>query len=914
MAAPEVSEVSNLSSRIVYDGGRNVSYDLTGADPRFARSEEFVMVFKSNQVHKFPIPVFRDSIKIYTVSNGITAENPDVPRDPNGSSGWKEVEIDTAAMSKAYCLDENFDDSNPLVSEIEFHILDDVPDNTDHVQVMIKSQRFYNDLYDIHNFDGVGPSYTPGLGNYILNKLQDLEAVMATNLQNTFASTDTSNDMLEEDLTGTLPANYVNDERHLVSTSTGVVTLMPARGSFYAHDFLMWKYTVRTGTVQTANKKYNLDNQAIFIYLATSTVGGSATKIVTEKKVYLTEENYDKYIGMAGSFIDRAKLKMLIPDVDYRLTNLNVAKTEKSESEYGVYDTVEFLQPFNGDVLITYHAFGGAVVFEDVQDMKKDLINAMKILSSKNIITSDILAKQPVIRDILNRIQVIEQYHNHFNRVEHAVYMYQKGFHWIDIAVLYDVAWEEAYSATEEIGTFKVSSKELGWSYEFILSLDLRKKLVDALRVKTLATNDVNPSSLVDYIAYDKSRDDVAVRVCWTGSGKQSGVVLQLGWNYKNYPEPPHGVDTDTIVVTNKSGVTSKWKLVYNPLDNTYDSATSRRVYNHTRYVNVTEDYYQAGTDYFKYEEQYIHYKSNVTKVDTSVNDGSGYYTPVVSHGVTSYVRVNLSSIVIPSVKTFTGEAWVYGSQERISCSRGIYERALYTKVPKQIDVVVDAVIENKESVFKVQQFTEDQVVDMPGEDVHWQEGATGSYWLSQILEPCDGLMSWIGNINLSGMNAVKTELHSSLPVDTVKVLDILTIRGATFKMYDRRRHCVVSRKADVGMYEGIFTRTSDSRALSGKSYYLRFGDGTVDSQYQYARVELAAGYNISEAPTVYYECIDKPKIIGQVILDLVDLCGAEFTIEKDIGSNLTFNLTTFVGTDSAINQRFDLRQIDLHF
>ena len=918
MSAPEVSELSKLSNRIKYDGGRNVSYDLTGTDPRMARSEEFVMVFKPNQVHQFPIPVYRDSIKVFTVSNGITQEDPDVSYDPDGAEGWREVDLDTAAMSKAYCLDENF--SGNLVSEIEFHILDNLPPNSEHVQVMIKSQRFFNDLYDMHNFDGVGPSYTPGLGNYLLNKIQDLEAVVATNLQNAFASTDTSNDMLEEDLTGTLPANYVNDERHVVATSTGVVTLMPARGSFYAHDFLMWKYTVRTGTVQMANKKYNLDNQAIFIYLMTSTVGGSTTKIVTEKRVYLNEENYDKYVGMAGSFIDRAKLQMLVPDVDYRLTNLNVAKTEKSESEYGVYDTVEFLRPMNGDVLITYHAFGGEVVFEDVQDMKKDIINTMKILSSKNLLTSDILAKQPVIRDILNRLQVIEEYHNHFNRVEHAVYMYQKGFHWIDIAVLYDVAWEEAFSATEEIGTFKVTSKELGWSYEFILSLDLRKKLVDALRVKTLATNTVNPASLVDYIAYDKQRDDVAVRVCWTGTGKESGVVLQLGWDYKNYPNSPiNGVDNDTIVVTNKSGIASKWKLVYNPLDNTYDAATSRRVINHTRYVNTSDTVYLDGKDYFKYEEQYVFYKSHVTAVDTSVNDGSGYYTPITTNRVTNYMRVDLTTVAVTDVKTFTGSVNIYGSTDRVTCTRGIYERAMYTKVPKKIEnTIAGSDIPDRDKVFEVLQFSEDKIVDMPGVDVHWQQDATGSYWLSQILEPSDGLMVWAGNINLASMNAIPVNLTSFLPKNIVEVLDIMTIRGATFKLYDRRRHSIISRHADVGMYEGVFSavdKSTEPRAIAGKPYFTRFGDGSIESQYKYVRVDLAAGYDFTSDTKVYYELLDDPKIIGQVIMDLMDLCGAEFIITKDLISNkLGFRLNTYVGTDSVINERFDLRQIDLHF
>ena len=55
---------------------------------------------------------------------------------------------------------------------------------------------------------------------------------------------------------------------------------------------------------------------------------------------------------------------------------------------------------------------------------------------------------------------------------------------------------------------------------------------------------------------------------------------------------------------------------------------------------------YLDDKDYFKYEEQYVFYKSHVTAVDTSVNDGSGYYTPITENRVTNYVRVDLKLLL----------------------------------------------------------------------------------------------------------------------------------------------------------------------------------------------------------------------------------------------------------------------------
>lgn len=891
--------------RIAYLGGRNVTYDLTGADPRFFCGpegtfgpDEFV-VFEANQIHSFKIPVFDNSIVVEQWDNE-KMEWSRIDRDESGAKGWRTLDQDTESTAKAYLLDGTGEFTGKLVKEIQFFLLQPgAPANKIHVRVSY--QRFYMDLYEHNGFDGVGPSYTPSLGQFLLDKVQDLESIMASNFANAYAVADPATDMLPEDLTGLNAKNYMVDEIHEnVTTTKGVDSLMPRRGSFYSHDFRMWRYQVRTGTVQWANQRYNVDNQAIFIYVSEEQVGHTSSKLTTVKRVYLTDENYHEYIGLAGSFIDRAKMTLMRPGIDYEFANLNVAKTEKSESEYGVYDTVRILTSFTGSLLISYHAFGGAVVFEDVQFMRQDISNVLRILASKNLLTSDILDKQPIIRELLDRVQVMEQYHGHFNQVEHAVFMGTPGFHWFNIAMLYDVAWGEELGVVDEIGTFRVESKIRKWCYEFILSADLKKRLVNMMRCKTLATNDCSPSDFQNYIQYLEGRDDVAIRLCWVGNGTKSGIMLQLGWNFDHYPEHVHGVDTDTIVVTNKSGINSKWKLVYNPLDNSYEAAKDGKVYNHTKFIATSDPTYLSNKRYFWFEEIFTYYRTP----SEYPRPGVQYYTfrrdPTGT--VNRYEQVNLD--VHKKIADYISSEY----------PNGIYERALYRKVPRLLENYNPGdPITNPAEVFEVSRgsFSEDDVIEMPSFQHRWVANAAECYQLRRVLEPSDGLLAWAGNVPLHDYNAKNIVLKSVLSSYIQPVLDVMTIKGITVKLYDRKIDKIVTRYGEMGYSEAAY-ESATGVAQDGVTYYQRTGDGSVDLPYQYFKSTIAPGEQLIEG--VHFTLKSRDVAIGQVIFDLLDLCGASVNVYKDVNDRVLLDFFMYLGTDSYINKRFDLRQVEFHF
>lgn len=881
-----------------YPYGRNVSYDLTGSDTRFA-NKYLLVVFQQHQVHTFQVPVHKSSIKITNRDTGEVYKE-----DPTGRTvgSWRVTETAVDTMAVAYRMDASFD--GVFVKSIEINLLSETA--TDKVNVDVEVQQAFRGLYELHGFDGVGPTYTPALGRYFLEKLDELEAVVTSNVASVFASTDSVHDLLEEDLTGTNPKNYVEFESHTVNTSSGVDSLMPGRGSFYSHDFKMWKYEMRTGTVQMSNKMYNISNRAIFLYEDTSFVGSTTSRITTTKRVYLDNDNYDKYIGMAGRFIDRAKLVPLVAGIDYELVHVNVAKTEKSSSQYGVYDTIRLLSAYTGPVLISYHAFGGEVVMSDVRDLRQDIINAVSVLTSKRLLTADVFDKQPVIKSLIDRIQAMEQYHNHFNRVEHAIHMNNPGFHWFNIASLYDVAWGAEESVVDEIGTFRVESKNLNWCYEFAVGIDLRKKLVDMLRCKTIMTNDVHTSDLSNYVAYAKGRDDLAIRVCWVGDGKASGVVLQLGWNFDRYSSVnnENGVSTDTVIVTNKSGVTSKWKLAYSPMDNTYTSPTDIKVYNHVSYVLTSDVSFQAGKDYYKFEPIYAYYKT----ADARVRENVEYFTKDADG---SYISVELT--VGETIENYTNG--VLKSLNDVDCTGGIFERSVSMKVPK-IVVNTGAPIYESDEIFEIKSGYDDDVqVQMPNSNVLWIENATGCYSLARILEPSDGLIGWVGNVPLHSLNAQANSISCFISKTVQDIIDLSTIKGISFKLYDRKFDKIVNRSADIGYIEPEYVSVeSGTKAQEGEVYYGRTGSGEQGNPYKYFVVKnLAVGATLVE--NQHFTCKVPAQIVGQVIFDLLDLCGASLKVTKGkVTGSIGFGMFAYVGTDSVINERFDIREIDLHF
>ena len=96
-----------------------------------------------------------------------------------------------------------------------------------------------------------------------------------------------------------------------------------------------------------------------------------------------------------------------------------------------------------------------------------------------------------------------------------------------------------------------------------MVDVDINRPSGDILRIKTLGTNQYSGFGSESFTKV-LLRDNLAVRLCWIDNGNSSGVVLQIGWDYKSYIENnlTKNIDIDTIVVTDKSGLSSMWSLL----------------------------------------------------------------------------------------------------------------------------------------------------------------------------------------------------------------------------------------------------------------------------------------------------------------------------------------------------------------
>lgn len=849
----------------------SLKYDLSGSDSKFAISLN-VVAYKLQQKVKFEHPIFvkktADGVVtsplLYYLDRHMVRHY--IQYDPEGNpESWCYTEDETA-MSDAHGRwnkpSSTFPDT--LVSEITLNL--DL-DEGEKQPLVIEAQKYcmlFSEFAEYHS--GEGPAYSPSLGKYLLDKVAGMQAQLAlVRAGNLFASSGAVTDFMDEDLTGTSINNRVMYERHDANTANGHFLISPARGSFYPINLKVYRFLPQDITIPAStNRDYQeikntlLGN--IFLYSEVVNVNSSGTALSREKQVILSDSNFDELAGKTGKWINIRELtegpmcEEMELGVDYELADLNIEKTEACSAEEGVYDHIRLISAYTGPVLICYQAFGGQVMMEDARGMRQDLTNLSAILASDKMVTTAGLENMPVIRELRARLSTMEYYLGNFHQVEHKVYMGLPGFNWFNIAQIYALDWkdfQEKLDLVDDLGTFRVESKERGWCHEFVLNTNLTRSLKNVIRTKTLGTNGNQTDTFNNYITLAQ-RDDVALRLCWIGDGKTSGVVLQLGWDFSKYNFDASavmetGIDTDTIVVTNKSGSTSKWILTFDPTDVTYTDHDRIKVLNHTKYAITTDATTQTGKLYYEAEEEYVYYltPSKYTK------QGVAYFRAMTS--MTSeryYVQVTLKpNTPVDSIGYDVYERQVYN----IRFKAVTYSTRGQPIKPGTYEVTLADSSDTTKFV-------------MPNDKI-WFNGASGCNSVTTLLEPDDGLIAWVGNIPLAQLSPKPTEKASVITTQllmsdvTQKIINIHQIKSATIDIYDRKE-------------DRFFSKT----------------------------ITLSEG--------------DRDELYGETVFYLEDLCGLSLKIYKarETGPQYDVELGAILGTSSVVNDRFDSRQIRLHF
>lgn len=396
-------------------------YDLTGKDPLYKREDRRFVVFTAGQKIDFQEAVYPNSIKVYMLQ----ADNSTVELlQGSGSKAWNynETCVDYTAMSKGK-LRYIPGDGDPAVWDSELINCIYMQDAfiSEEYTIVVSYQAFEKEL-TAFNRDDLGPEYSRGLMRTVLFKVEEL--INLRNPVDDYAA-DTFADMkcMSEDLTGSNPANYVENEEHVVSSSANKFVVRPQNGSFYG---------------VSSDKPNNI--------------------VVTYRP---NESN---------------SYRTLAYGVDYEVIGINHEKTAVSFPSEGVYEFIVFKTAIEGSVYVTYHAFGGEVSQADINKLKELTWNIYQTLSDKQLITVDNFHNVELVRNIIYRIKLLEEAVK-VNQVQ--VFQYVPGVvaKWADIAFVPNNVWtEDAGVPVNAIGEFRIEIEELKYCLDFKLSYDTESK------------------------------------------------------------------------------------------------------------------------------------------------------------------------------------------------------------------------------------------------------------------------------------------------------------------------------------------------------------------------------------------------------------------------------------------------------
>lgn len=345
---------------------------------------------------------------------------------------------------------------------------------------------------------------TPGQVRYMFNELRFLRAQLAVTQSAVNIASLNNVRALDVDPTAARSENLVLDEVHNVNVPGGRAIIKLNAGSFYDADLVV-------------------------------TIGG----------VVIPVSGSDGYLPIVN----------------------NINKQKIATTPCKVFDYLQFTRPIVGDVSVTYRAYGGDLLIQDVQMLKDTLQSVMLQLAGNNFVTAGSLPYTPTMANVATRIRNIETYIRHYPMTSLTIKAEDNNVqHWYNFAYLTSMM---AQSSTElplqsapvvtddapvtDMGEFIIESVTSKWSYHIAVQMDTRKSS-NNLQIRTI--NNLPSTSYTDSINYTAVGNTIIpkLRMVWNEDGSSSGSVLQLG-----LVMPLH--TTEIIRITNKSGVQGKWLL-----------------------------------------------------------------------------------------------------------------------------------------------------------------------------------------------------------------------------------------------------------------------------------------------------------------------------------------------------------------
>lgn len=247
---------------------------------------------------------------------------------------------------------------------------------------------------------------------------------------------------------------------------------------------------------------------------------------------------------------------------DYRVLEIDLAKTHNSSVSAGVYRSIEILSEYVGQISIRYQAYGGVTDIVSIESLKDKLVVLESFLSDNSFITPGTLHAEPSIIQIYNKIASMEG--NMRLLLQNGLPSYgdvstnssvlkkltsaDAMKHWWNLATLYRVEGSND-NVTADVFKFRIKTLYTKMMFECSVVVNVDPTYTGQ-RIQVTCENDGLPSELLSTISPELRLLEV------DNNGVYAGVVLQLGMKLGA------GILQETVAVEDMSGKESCWKLV----------------------------------------------------------------------------------------------------------------------------------------------------------------------------------------------------------------------------------------------------------------------------------------------------------------------------------------------------------------
>ena len=582
------------------------------------------------------------------------------------------------------------------------------------------------------------------------------------------------------------------------------------------------------------------------------TINHTASRVSREEQVILTDKNINRYLNYSGKFIDvnaqSPESTVLELDKDYAIAGLDAVKTASTLRQEPVYTKIRLLNRVAADSLyvsISYQAYGGMVTVESIQQIQKEVKNLSKLMMDQKFLTVDQFESHAAIRRLNIAVTALNDYIGNFYQAVYRVPFKSTvnkdtvtKMQWMNIALLKDPAWLTKLNGRSECGQFRVSSKVQGWSHDFTVAIDLDRILSSNSSqhachgVFKVISNTIPKYREDEDIIVNPDEDErIALRLCWNGNGKESGLMLQLGWDFFAYSEEDYNANNgiDEITVVNKSGGVTNWTVI-SAEDSGIDGEMDRvRVYNRIQYEKVPvtngegeQNYLEPGTVYFVPEMAYTYFATQ----DKTVQNTKTYYTRQTTSGVGGLGYKYEPATNLKVGVNFTEYSGTYYERiERLEVYRA-YTVAERTPVTKEHNVYLPVFVSletGKSSYDSDSFFFDNYIGTKTAKAATWTASnmeLTDSHYAISLLETTkEGILAWSGSIPLSrwssapGIYRKPINLHSFITQQMQDSFVKENVEEAVLVIYDAMQK--VDRKIRVPL-----SCSSKEVALYGEAFF----------------------------------------------------------------------------------------------